>query len=42
VPNATEQLDIHQSNFDVDERAIGLGVRVFVRTALGALSVDAF
>jgi amidohydrolase len=42
VPNAAEQLDIHQSNFDVDERAIGLGVRVFVRTALEALAVDAF
>jgi amidohydrolase len=38
VPGATEKLDIHQSSFDVDERAIGHGVRVFVHTALAALS----
>jgi amidohydrolase len=31
-------VDIHQSTFDVDERAIGHGVRVLVHTALAALS----
>jgi amidohydrolase len=31
-------VDIHQSSFDVDERAIDYGVRVFVHTALAALS----
>jgi amidohydrolase len=31
-------LDIHQSSFDVDERAIDYGTRVFVHTALSALS----
>ena len=31
-------MDIHQSTFDIDERAIGHGVRVFVHTALAALS----
>ena len=34
----TTSMDIHQSSFDVDERAIGYGVRVFVHTALAALS----
>lgn len=29
--------DLHQGNFDIDERAIGVGVRVLVRTALDAL-----
>jgi amidohydrolase len=38
VPGATEKVDIHQSTFDIDERAIGHGVRVFVHTALAALS----
>ncbi len=42
VPGATEKLDIHQSSFDIDERAIGHGVRVFVHTALAALSSGAF
>ncbi len=31
-------MDIHQSTFDIDEKAIGHGVRVFVHTALAALS----
>jgi amidohydrolase len=35
-------MDIHQSGFDVDERAIGYGVRVMVHTALAALSAGAF
>ncbi|HET6211965.1 MAG TPA: amidohydrolase [Micromonosporaceae bacterium] len=34
--------DIHQSAFDVDERAIGYGVRVMVHTALAALSTGSF
>jgi len=42
VPGATEKVDIHQSAFDVDERAIGYGVRVMVHTALAALSAGAF
>ncbi|HKS97998.1 MAG TPA: amidohydrolase [Rugosimonospora sp.] len=42
APGASDQLDIHQANFDVDERAIGYGVRVFVHTALAALSSATF
>lgn len=37
-----EQLDIHQANFDVDERAIGYGVRTMVHTALAAVASAAF
>lgn len=33
-----EPLDIHQSNFDIDERSIDCGVRVLVQTALTALA----
>jgi len=40
VPGATEQLDIHRSTFDVDERAIACGVRVFVHTVLEALQPE--
>jgi amidohydrolase len=29
--------DLHQGSFDIDERAIGVGVRVLVQTALAAL-----
>jgi amidohydrolase len=32
-----ESLDLHQGTFDVDERAIGYGVRLLVHTALRAL-----
>jgi amidohydrolase len=32
-----EELDLHQGSFDVDERAIGYGVRMLVHTALAAL-----
>jgi amidohydrolase len=42
VPGAAEKLDIHQSSFDVDERAIGHGVRVMVHTALAATATPAF
>jgi amidohydrolase len=41
VPGADVKVDIHQSSFDVDERAIGYGVRVMVHTALAALSAGA-
>ncbi|MGY1608923.1 amidohydrolase [Geodermatophilus sp. SYSU D00700] len=34
-------LDLHRGTFDVDERAIGVGVRLLVRTALHALTADA-
>ena len=42
IPGSDTKLDIHQSSFDVDERAIGYGVRVMVHTALAALSSRAF
>jgi amidohydrolase len=42
VPGSDHKVDIHQSAFDVDERAIGHGVRVMVHTALAALSAGAF
>jgi amidohydrolase len=35
-------MDIHQASFDVDERAIGHGVRVMVHTALAGLATGAF
>ncbi|RZU33081.1 amidohydrolase [Blastococcus saxobsidens] len=34
-------LDLHRGTFDVDERAIGIGVRLLARTALLALEADA-
>jgi amidohydrolase len=34
-------LDLHRGTFDVDERAIGVGVRFLARTALHALDADA-
>jgi amidohydrolase len=34
-------LDLHRGTFDVDERAISVGVRLMARTALHALSADA-
>lgn len=37
-----EHLDIHQGEFDVDERAIGHGIRVLVHTALAACSSTAY
>jgi len=42
VPGAAEKVDIHRSAFDVDERAIGHGVRIMVHTALAGLSAGAF
>lgn len=41
VPGSTEWLDLHTSRFDVDESAIGYGVRVMVHTALAALAASA-
>ncbi len=32
------RLDLHASTFDIDERAIGFGVKVLVATALKALA----
>jgi amidohydrolase len=40
VPGSTKSLDIHQPTFDVDERAIGVGVRVMAATAINALWDD--
>ena len=42
TPGSDVKHDLHQSNFDVDERCIGYGVRVMVHTALAALSTGAF
>ncbi len=36
-----EPLDLHRGTFDVDERAIAVGVRLLARTALHALAADA-
>jgi amidohydrolase len=40
TPGSAAQSDIHQATFDVDERAIGVGVRVMAATALTALSEE--
>ncbi|HXL94838.1 MAG TPA: amidohydrolase [Streptosporangiaceae bacterium] len=37
VPGSGDSFDLHQPTFDVDERAIGVGVRVMAATALTAL-----
>jgi amidohydrolase len=42
TPGSEVKYDLHTSNFDVDERCIGYGVRVMVHTALAALSTGAF
>ena len=42
TPGAETKFDLHTSNFDVDEKCIGYGVRVMVHTALAALSSGAF
>jgi amidohydrolase len=39
-PDAIDGMDIHQSTFDINETAIGHGVRVMVHTALAALSAE--
>jgi amidohydrolase len=40
-PGSDDDFDIHQPSFDVDERAIGLGVRLMAATALTAICGDA-
>jgi amidohydrolase len=35
-----DPLDLHRGTFDVDERAIGVGVRLMARTALHSLGAD--
>jgi amidohydrolase len=40
VPGSLVSHDIHQPTFDIDERAIGVGVRVLVASALTALWED--
>jgi amidohydrolase len=35
-PGSAEDIDIHQAAFDIDERAIGIGVRVMAAVALTA------
>ena len=42
VPGSSERHDLHQGDFNVDERCIGYGVRVMVHTALAALATGAF
>ena len=37
-PGVDERMDLHAGSFDVDERAIDVGVRVLVATALAALA----
>lgn len=39
-PQALRSVDLHQSHFDVDERAIRVGIRLLVATALHALTSD--
>src|SRR5499427_9362260 len=40
-PQTPMDMDIHQANFDVDERAIGVGVRLLAASALIALAEGA-
>jgi amidohydrolase len=40
VPGSLVSHDIHQPTFDIDESAIGIGVRVLAATALKALWED--
>jgi amidohydrolase len=40
LPGSLVSHDIHQPTFDIDERAIGVGVRVLVASALTALWED--
>jgi amidohydrolase len=37
-PGSERPMDLHQPAFDVDEAAIGIGVRVLVTAALAALT----
>ena len=38
TPGSADDFDIHQGKFDVDERAIGIGVRLMAATALTAMN----
>jgi amidohydrolase len=40
-PGSADDFDIHQPSFDVDERAIGIGVRLMAATALSAICTGA-
>jgi amidohydrolase len=40
-PETADDLDIHRGTFDIDERAIGIGVKVMAATALAALEGEA-
>ena len=40
APGSADDFDIHQASFDVDERAIGVGVKLMAATALTAISGD--
>jgi amidohydrolase len=40
-PGSADDFDIHQPSFDVDERAIGIGIRLMVATALSAIGTGA-
>jgi amidohydrolase len=40
TPGAGEEVDIHQAKFDVDERAIGIGVRLMAATAMTVLNAS--
>jgi metal-dependent amidase/aminoacylase/carboxypeptidase family protein len=37
TPGSADDFDIHQPTFDVDERAIGIGVKLMAATALTAM-----
>ncbi len=41
TPGSSDDFDIHQARFDVDERAIGLGVKLMAATALTAMNAGA-
>jgi amidohydrolase len=41
TPGSAEDFDIHQPKFNVDERAIGIGVRLMTATALSAMCTGA-
>ena len=40
TPGSAEDFDIHQPTFDVDERAIGVGVQLMAATAITALHAE--
>jgi amidohydrolase len=42
VPGSEIKHDLHQADFDVDERCIGYGVRVMVHTALAAIATGSY